>query len=115
MPRAAFPRLFLRCQDVAEIKALGGAVVELDLDLGAGVRHQHQVAFGSERRVVDRAKRRQHQVAAGEANALAQPPRQLRRGKSLAADQPGEIAGADENQRFALHRQMPPRWTWILR
>jgi len=42
----------------------------------------------------------------GEADALAQAPRQLGRGKPLSPHQPGEIAGADENERFASHREL---------
>jgi hypothetical protein len=39
----------------------------------------------------------------GKADAVALPRREIGRRKTLAAHQPGEIAGADKDERFALH------------
>ena len=55
--RAAGPELAEDVGDVAEIEPLGGSAVELNLDKGAGVRHQHQVALGAVGRVVGSARR----------------------------------------------------------
>jgi hypothetical protein len=103
IPRAAFPMLPVQRHDVGEVEALGGILAELHLDLGARVRPQHQVALGAERRLVDRAERRHHDVAVGEPDPVAQPRRQIAQRKPLAAHQAGEVANADEDQRFALH------------
>src|SRR6266576_3622968 len=101
--RTAFPGLAIERHDIGEVEALGRAITEFDLDLCARIRQQHEIAFRAERRLVDRPEDRHHDVAVGEADAVAQPRRKIGRGKTLAAHQPGEIAGADKDERFALH------------
>lgn len=103
MARAALPVLALRRQDVAEIEPLGG-IGERHLDARGRIGNQHQVAFGAERRVVDRPERRHHDVAVREADAALQPRGQLGRRKPFPPHQTGEVAGADKNQILTLHR-----------
>ena len=100
--RAAFPGLPVRGHDVAEIEPLG-MLAEFDLDLGAGVGHQHHFALGAERRLQDRAERRHHDVARRQADPDAHPRRQIGGRKPLAAHQPGQIAGAKKDERFGFH------------
>ena len=104
LARAAFPGRAVGVADVAEEEMLRrGVVGEIDAHLGGGIGHDHQIAGGAERRVEDRAECRLHQVGMRPADALAPPRIDFPRGKALAADVAGNIAGADEDQFLAQH------------
>ena len=78
-------------------------LAEFDLDLGAGIGHQHDLALGAERRLQDRAERGHHDVARRQADPDAHPGRQIGGRESLPAHQPGEIAGTKKDERFGFH------------
>ena len=82
---------------------------EFDLDLGARIGHQHDFALGAERRVEDRAERRHHDIARRQPDADAHALLQIGRRKPLAAHQPGQITGADKDERFRFHVLAPFR------
>ena len=101
--RAAFPRLAPRGVKVAEQQRDGGRVRHRDGAARRRVGHQHEVARRAERRVVDRSEHRQQQVAGRDADTAPHAARQLRQRHRLAAQQPGQVAGADEGERLRRH------------
>ena len=105
--RTTLPGCCLRAEEVAEQQVDVGRAGHRDARLRRRVRHQHQVASRAERRVVDWSERRQHQVAVGDADAPAHATRQFSQRDRLAAQQPGQVAGADEGQRLRRHTAIP--------
>ena len=107
--RAAFPMRPVQGHDIGEIEALGRVLAELDFDFRARIGPQHQIALSAEWGLVDRPERRHHDVAVGQSDPVAQAGRQIGRREPLAANQPGEVARAEEDERFALHGRSPQK------
>ena len=102
--RAAGPGRAVGLADIAEIEMLRRALVVIaHPDLGLRIGHQDQIAGGPEGRVADDAEAGDHAVGRNPAHALAQALRQILEGKALAPDPSGHLAGADHDERFAIH------------
>ena len=100
----ALPRAAVSVADIAEEEMLRGrAVAEVHMHFGGRIRHDHEVAARSERRVEDRPEAGLHQVGVSPADAGLSPRRQFACRKALAANEPRDIASPDENQLFAQH------------
>ncbi len=104
LAHAAFPRSTVRFANIAEEEVLRcGAVAEIHMHLSRRIRHDHEIAGGAERRVEDRTEAGLHQIGMGPADAGLSARRQFGSGKPLAAHQPGNVAGSNENEFFAQH------------
>src|SRR5258708_6560051 len=79
------------------------AVGEIDTYFGRRVGDDHEVPGRAEGGAPDRPERRHHQIAAGPADALLQPYRQLARRESLAPCQARDVASRDEDELFPDH------------
>ena len=103
--RAAFPGAAVGVADIAEKEMLDrGTVAEIDPHLDRGVGDDHEITGGAERGVPDRTEGRHHQIAAGPTHTLLQPCRKLAGRESLAAHEPRNVAGRDEDEFFRDHR-----------
>jgi hypothetical protein len=110
--RAAGPGRAVGLADIAEIEMLRRAfVVIAHPDLGLRIGHQDQIAGGPEGRIADGAEAGDHAVGRNPAHALAQALRQVLQGEALAPDPSGHLAGADHDERFAIH--LPLSWLFI--
>lgn len=101
--RAALPGAAVRVLEIAEIEALGGAVVEWDRDMNGAVGTNDEIPGRTERRGHNRAETGHHDVGMGEADAALEAGSAIGEREGFAADQPGPVAIAGEYQIFALH------------
>src|ERR1700730_9107041 len=102
--RTAFPGAAVGIADIAEKEMLDCRTVsEIDPHLDGRVGHDHQIPGRAKGGVPDRPKGRHHQIAAGPAHALLEPPRELAQGKTLAAYKARDVASPDKDEFFSDH------------
>ncbi len=101
--RTEIPRRAFQSPDVAQKEMLRRAALERNQYAGGGIRNEKHFTLGAECRDLNRAERRHENIRRREPDPALQPRRQVGRGKALAAKMPGQIAGSDEDNRFALH------------
>src|SRR5260370_19265500 len=103
MARTEIPRRPFESHDVAQKEMVRRAAIERNQYAGGGTRNEKHFAQGAECRDLNRSERRHENIRRREPDPALQPRRQVGRGKALAAKMPGQIAGSNEDNRFALH------------
>src|ERR1700733_7613176 len=103
LARTKIPGRALRGPDVADEEIFRRTLLERHQNPGAGIRHEEHRADRAERRHLNGAEGRNEHVGGRETHAALQSRGQVGQRKTLAAEVSRQIAGADENNLFALH------------
>src|SRR3984885_14796352 len=103
LARTEIPGLALRGADAADEEILRRTLLERHQNPGAGIRHEEHLAERAERRHLNGTEGRNEHVGGRETHAALQSRAQVCQRKTLAAEVSRQIAGADEDNLFALH------------
>ena len=94
-------------REVAQDEVIAGVVgAVVDVDPGAGIGLEQEVAERAERALRDLVERRDLDVGRAPADAGGAALLEVARGERLAAHLTGDVAAARHDQRFASHRQV---------